>query len=140
MDSTIEQIIKASSLPVSIIIVGIGDADFKKMDQLDSDEEKLELNGIKAERDIVQFVPFSKFKNSSPDSIAEEVLKEVPKQFMDYVNKRNIVPLQRPQILNPFDSKFIEQQQKQQQEHQFFDQSNPQIINLQKQQNTQFIQ
>eukprot|EP01080_Neovahlkampfia_damariscottae_P002551 gene2551-3513_t len=124
MDATIEQIVKASYLPVSIVIIGIGDADFKNMDMLDSDNETLEVDGKKAERDVVQFVPFSKYKNSSPDSLAEEVLKEIPKQFMNYVGKRNIVPMTRPQV-NPFDPNFIQQQQQTQQ----FD---PQIINLQK--------
>ena len=32
---------KGSCLPLSIIIVGVGDADFKQMDMLDADDEPL---------------------------------------------------------------------------------------------------
>jgi len=35
------EIIRASDLPMSVIIVGVGTADFKKMDVLDGDDEVL---------------------------------------------------------------------------------------------------
>lgn len=38
MPDTIRSIIRASRLPMSIIIVGVGNADFTAMDQLDCDE------------------------------------------------------------------------------------------------------
>ena len=38
---TIHEIVEASYLPLSIIIIGIGNADFTKMDQLCADEEPL---------------------------------------------------------------------------------------------------
>jgi hypothetical protein len=101
MDQTIEQIIKSSTLPMSIIIVGVGEADFTKMDFLDSDDKLLSLGSLKAERDIVQFVPFSKLKNSNPDALAEEVLREIPKQFMSYMKKKGILPNPRP-TMNQF--------------------------------------
>lgn len=41
-DLTVERIITASkTVPLSIIIIGIGHRDFKKMDELDSDNELL---------------------------------------------------------------------------------------------------
>ena len=46
--------LQASSLPLSIIIVGIGDADFEAMDVLDGDDVRLSSRGRYAERDIVQ--------------------------------------------------------------------------------------
>ena len=45
---------QASALPLSIIIVGIGDADFEAMDVLDGDDVRLSSRGRYAERDIVQ--------------------------------------------------------------------------------------
>ena len=54
MDQTILQIIRGSSLPMSIIIVGVGSADFSSMETLDSDDRKLTINGQTATRDIVQ--------------------------------------------------------------------------------------
>ena len=39
----------ASSTPLSIIIVGVGDADFSDMEILDADNTVLESDGMKAE-------------------------------------------------------------------------------------------
>ena len=41
MDKTIDEIVRGSSLPLSIIIVGVGEADFSSMDILDADDEPL---------------------------------------------------------------------------------------------------
>jgi len=38
---TVDQIVRASSLPLSIIIVGVGDDEFTEMDELDADEVPL---------------------------------------------------------------------------------------------------
>ena len=46
---------QASSLPMSIIIVGVGEADFTSMEELDSDDRRMvDSMGRVAERDIVQ--------------------------------------------------------------------------------------
>ena len=50
------QRIQASSDPMSIIIIGVGEADFSQMHQLDSDNALLTHNRKTATRDIVQFV------------------------------------------------------------------------------------
>lgn len=54
MPQTKEAIVSAASLPLSIIIVGVGTADFSAMKELDGDEVRLSSNGRFAERDIVQ--------------------------------------------------------------------------------------
>lgn len=41
MQKTIDEIVRGSSLPLSIIIVGVGSADFSSMDVLDADDEPL---------------------------------------------------------------------------------------------------
>ena len=38
MDQTKQAVVAASALPMSIIIVGVGGADFKMMEELDCDE------------------------------------------------------------------------------------------------------
>merc|ERR1719450_99416 len=43
--------------------------------------------------DIVQFVPYSEFKND-PRQLAKETLEEVPRQFLDFMERNNIVPKQ----------------------------------------------
>ena len=45
---------------MSIIIIGVGNANFEDMERLDADKKALQFNGRKASRDIVQFVPFKK--------------------------------------------------------------------------------
>ncbi|KAF5957246.1 hypothetical protein HYC85_004471 [Camellia sinensis] len=59
LQETKDALVKASDLPLSILIVGVGGADFKEMEILDADKgERLESsNGRVASRDIVQFVP-----------------------------------------------------------------------------------
>lgn len=58
-------IVEASTLPLSIIIVGLGDDEFKDMRILDDDNNSmLDSKGRKQLRDIVQFVPYNKFKDS----------------------------------------------------------------------------
>ena len=51
MSNTIKELKKTAELPVSIIIVGVGTADFSKMDALDDDTGKL------FSRDCVQVTP-----------------------------------------------------------------------------------
>jgi len=63
MADTKRAIVYASTLPYSIIIVGVGSADFSAMDALDCDTGLLrDQSGHVAQRDIVQFVPFCKFE------------------------------------------------------------------------------
>lgn len=66
MDQTRAAIVAASHLPMSIIIVGVGGADFTDMEILDGDDGRLKApSGEPAVRDIVQFVPYRKFQNVS---------------------------------------------------------------------------
>jgi hypothetical protein len=70
MAETKNLIVQNSNLPVSIVIVGIGNADFSKMDELDGDGGLYNSYGQKCPRDIIQFVPFNKF-GSNPDLLAK---------------------------------------------------------------------
>uniref|UniRef100_G1S0Y8 Copine 7 n=1 Tax=Nomascus leucogenys TaxID=61853 RepID=G1S0Y8_NOMLE len=93
MADTREAIVRASRLPMSIIIVGVGNADFTDMQVLDGDDGVLRsLRGEPALRDIVQFVPFRELKNASPAALAKCVLAEVPKQVVEYYSHRGLPP------------------------------------------------
>lgn len=81
-----------SKLPLSVLIVGVGDADFSDMRTLDGDEIRLEYDGVKAERDIVQFVPLNEVINLSKREIAKELLDEIPTQLLEYMKSKNIEP------------------------------------------------
>ena len=63
MQKSIDEIVRGSELPLSIIIVGVGSADFSAMDVLDADETPLYSKRYKKNMsaDIVQFVPFREF-------------------------------------------------------------------------------
>ncbi|XP_077159514.1 copine-4 isoform X1 [Paroedura picta] len=93
MADTREAIVHASHLPMSVIIVGVGNADFSDMQMLDGDDGILRSpKGEPVLRDIVQFVPFRNFKHASPAALAKSVLAEVPNQVVDYYNGKAIKP------------------------------------------------
>ena len=88
------EIVRASSLPLSVIIVGIGKEDFTQMERLDGDGESSRLThgGVRCQRDIVQFVPFRKYASKGPEALAQHVLAEVPQQVISYMESQNILP------------------------------------------------
>ena len=54
-----KRIVDLALFPASIIIIGLGDADFENMEELDGDDVRLtDDDGRVASRDIVQFVEF----------------------------------------------------------------------------------
>lgn len=82
---------------MSIIIVGVGNADFAAMEELDADTVPLEVKGVRATRDITQFVSFKDFQSSinpteAKANLAREVLAEIPNQLIGYMKSRNIIP------------------------------------------------
>jgi len=83
MKETVDLIVKAAQLPLSIIIVGVGNADFGNMETLDGDQGLYDSNGQRAQRDLVQFVPFRNFDGDMV-MLAKAVLAEVPDQLVDY--------------------------------------------------------
>merc|ERR1712038_268095 len=96
MDQTVASIVSASSLPMSIIIVGVGNEDFSDMERLDGDDRALQCGGIKATRDIVQFVELRKFVTGphswNKEALAKEVLAEIPDQLVKWMMSKGIMP------------------------------------------------
>ncbi|KAG8228246.1 hypothetical protein J437_LFUL012219, partial [Ladona fulva] len=108
MPKTVQAVVAASSLPMSIIIVGVGAADFSAMEELDADSTPLRTaSGAKAVRDIVQFVPLRNFLRPGIDPqgakvrLAKEVLAEIPDQFLGYMQRNRITPHQVPPESQP---------------------------------------
>mmetsp|Transcript_4449 Transcript_4449/g.10336 ORF Transcript_4449/g.10336 Transcript_4449/m.10336 type:complete len:774 (-) Transcript_4449:62-2383(-) len=94
MRETVNAIVKAAETPMSVVIVGVGDEDFRQMDELDADDEPLfstETNTYQS-RDIVQFVPFNEFRGRSYHELAMCTLDEIPREVNNYFLKRNIPP------------------------------------------------
>uniref|UniRef100_A0A8C4M296 Copine family member 9 n=1 Tax=Equus asinus asinus TaxID=83772 RepID=A0A8C4M296_EQUAS len=102
MTQTKEAIVSASSLPMSIIIVGVGPAMFEAMEELDGDDVRVSYRGRYAERDIVQFVPFRDYVDRSGNQVlsmarlAKDVLAEIPEQLLSYMRTRDIQPRPPP--------------------------------------------
>ncbi|XP_075796490.1 copine-2 isoform X3 [Pelodiscus sinensis] len=94
MDETRHAVVQASKLPMSIIIVGVGNADFAAMEFLDGDNRVLRsYTGEEATRDIVQFVPFREFRSAPKETLAKAVLAELPQQVVQYFKHQNLPPL-----------------------------------------------
>ena len=93
IDETINELVKGSFLPLSVIIIGIGKAEFGSMKVLDADENPLvNSGGQRAARDLVQFVPFLNYEND-PQRLAQEVLAEIPRQILQYYEMNNLDPI-----------------------------------------------
>ena len=86
MQETTKLLVDCASLPLSVIIIGIGDADFSMMVTLDGDDIPLtDCDGRITERDLVQFVEYEKFKKKGNiTELNDEVLKEIPRQIEEY--------------------------------------------------------
>ncbi|XP_045151180.1 copine-1 isoform X2 [Echinops telfairi] len=97
VEATREAVVRASSLPMSVIIVGVGGADFEAMEQLDADGGPLRTrSGDAAVRDIVQFVPYRRFQNAPREALAQTVLAEVPMQLVSYFKAQGWAPFKPP--------------------------------------------
>jgi protein involved in ribonucleotide reduction len=92
MEGTIRTLIKASGLPLSVVIIGVGNENFGEMKRLDSDSGLLSLGAEKAQRDIVQFVAYRDTVAQGTSVLAQEVLAEIPNQVVDFMEKHSIVP------------------------------------------------
>ncbi|XP_037266506.1 copine-5-like isoform X2 [Falco rusticolus] len=107
MAQTKEAIVNAAKLPMSIIIVGVGQAEFDAMVELDGDDIRISSRGKVAERDIVQFVPFRDYLDGGDSPVlsmarlAKDVLAEIPDQFISYMKARGIKPQPAPPSPDP---------------------------------------
>ena len=89
MDNTRDRIVQMSGFPISILIVGVGNCEFEKMEQLYGDDGMLtgSDNRTRAQRDIVQFVPFRDYRGKTPEAFSSELLAEIPYQLTSFYEK-----------------------------------------------------
>jgi len=71
-------------MPLSVVIVGVGEADFSSMRFLDD-------AAAPGKRDIAQFVQFNQHKHSST-SLTSETLREIPDQLVQFFQSKGIAP------------------------------------------------
>ena len=85
-------LVKCGKLPLSVIIVGIGDGNWSAMHELDDNDMKMtDKQGNKTIRDLVQFVEFQKYNNNGVQ-LAGEVLYELPRQVAEYHELNGLTP------------------------------------------------
>jgi len=88
VNATAAAISRASHAPLSIVIIGIGNADFGPMQFLD-DFNSAQFGG--QGRDIVQFVQFNRHAHSCV-ALTSETLDEIPGQLSAYFQGNGIQP------------------------------------------------
>ena len=108
MEQTKTAIVDASTLAMSIIIVGVGEGDFDEMEELDGDTDRVtDSTGRVASRDIVQFVQMRNFLgvcgiNSKGTELylAKELLAEIPDQLLGFMRANKSIPKNFSELLN----------------------------------------
>jgi hypothetical protein len=101
VNATAQCLRQVSQSPLSIVIVGVGDADFSGMQFLD------DLSGP-GQRDIVQFVEFNECAHSS-QALTSQTLDEIPSQLTGYFQSKGIPPL--PAVSRSDSKIFIEEEE-----------------------------
>ena len=88
INETINNIIRASKLPMIFIIIGIGADVTSDMKTLNGEKGKLiSKNGEELKKDIVQYVHFKDFANNL-NKLADEVLKYITAQITSYFKEK----------------------------------------------------
>lgn len=85
VNATAAAINQVSDAPLSVVIVGVGNADFSGMKFLDDASKP-------GKRDIAQFVEFSKHSSNSV-ALTSVTLHEIPDQVVGYFSSKGIQPL-----------------------------------------------
>ena len=94
MDATISALVDASTLPMSILIVGVGNKKFDDLNVLDGDAKRpKDKKGRTVARDIVQFSEYSKTISKGLVAFSEDLLAELPSQIVEYFKMKNIKPV-----------------------------------------------
>lgn len=79
IEQTVESLVKASSMPLSVVIVGIGKS-FKRVETLIEEQKK-----SKAEREVMMFV-------RSSEQQSEDISKKISEQVLAYMTSKEIYP------------------------------------------------
>jgi len=86
VQATKRALASVADAPLSIVIVGIGNADFSAMQFLDDFEKRSGTN-----RDVVQFVQFNAHEFDKT-SLTRATLEEIPDQLVQFFHTRGIMP------------------------------------------------
>lgn len=121
LEQTKKLLVTLSRQAVSVVLVGVGEADMSSLVQLDSDKARLNSGDLQAARDIVQFVHLNEFlpmgsldpadfqhELEAPQAklrLARAVLQEIPRQVTEHMRSAGIAPAV-PDIPDTFQEDF----------------------------------
>ncbi|RUS78779.1 hypothetical protein EGW08_013463 [Elysia chlorotica] len=110
VEEVVKKLVDASSLPLSVIIVGVGPSDFTLMEQFQQSAATPLFDGStrkKAERSNVHFTAFKAdaLSNGSQALVVQETIGALSTQVLQYMKQRNISPgMERLTRLDPTSS------------------------------------
>ncbi len=94
-EEVVDMVVECGDLPISIILIGISNnpkESWELMHVLDDNDCKLiNKDGVKTKRDCVTFVEYKKYQNDL-HKLSEQVLKELPRQVIQYHSLAKIEP------------------------------------------------
>lgn len=91
---SIEAICQAEDTPLSIVVIGIGQGDMTPINELagGEDGQLFHQNGVKVQRQIVNFVALDDFHGNTRECVSE-ALHEVPEQFVQHFVNSGVQPM-----------------------------------------------
>ena len=89
-------IMKASKLPLSIIIIGIGNENFGFIENLKRKWNHYGING-NILRECFNFLPLAKYKNDI-ENFRKDLLSKIPEQVKEYLQKERKAPIKKVEI------------------------------------------
>ncbi|KAK2959243.1 putative Copine family protein [Blattamonas nauphoetae] len=94
LQTTVDKLVQYSELPLSIIVVGIGDEeDFSEMRILDSQLIPIiSSTGDRMRRDMVHFIAFSDYAGRTSDELSRALLERIPSQVEAYFQQYGLTP------------------------------------------------
>jgi hypothetical protein len=92
LEDMIAAIVDAREQPLSIVIIGLGDGDFREMDVLRGRNKRLSSRGVTMERDMVHFVTFRNFRSRPYSVLGAEALVEIPRHFVEWADRAGVHP------------------------------------------------
>ena len=88
----INELIISSTLPISIIIVGLGKDHFTKLENIDTNFLNLtNEEGMKAKRKCIKFISFNKCLKNFQNTVKKSLIS-IPDEMIEYLTLKNIVP------------------------------------------------
>lgn len=97
LERTLPLIQQSSALPISFIIIGVGDEKFEEVSTIHAYNERISKIGGQKYRDCSQFVKFRDYA-SNPQKFARILLSRIPSQICEYMAMMGMKPTQQVKI------------------------------------------